>query len=823
MLVRAYIDDNHTITILFAQMLKKVNIDEVKVYLEDEEIEIEKYEKVVLHTDVLDEAEKRGYEICDEMGRIRFILKEGYFDFERKEGIGLYVVGDMNNWEISPEWEMRWCKKRKRYELIKDINDVSFGNRFKFAESYNKRYWYPKGYGNDIVISDYQNRDEVMTNKLRIKTAQRLLPYLRYTITFKNKKIYARPRGILNTIDYFYPDELGCLYQEDKCEFRLWAPSAYKINLLLFNKEGAYDSSYTMKRSGQGTWKLIINENLAGYSYLYEVWHHNYDEESGFIVYKVPDPYSKLNLPNSSKTLIFNMKNTQIENWDQDSFVENTKNQTDAIIYEIHIRDFTIDSTTNIEQESRGKFIGFCQEGEYKKGITTALSHLKDLNITHVHLLPVSDFGSVDELNPDKKYNWGYDPVLYQSLEGWFSTNPGTIDVIKEFRYMIKKLHENHIGVILDVVFNHTYQNKGGIFSIFDKIVPEFFYRVDDYGDYSNGSGCGNELATEKLMVRKFIIDTIIYFVENFHIDGFRFDLMGLIDAKTMLIIQNEVRKRNPNAILYGEGWVMDSLLCPIEERMNLDTNFHHGYAIGMFNDRIRDAIRGDLDGFKTGYMHGNIENIDKIRQGVRGAIDDFAKEPTECVNYVSSHDNLSLWDKAYKTMVSEDFYWIDRACRFANGIILTSQGVAFLHGGVEFNRHKKGYANTYNLGDEVNKINWRFKERFSQTFKFYAELIKIRREHISFRMSTRGEIKKYLRFIPSPTGVIAFTISHPDDTWKNIIVAYNPYRENKSIDVGDGRWKIVVEDATIFENGRECIGSIDLFPLSIMIAYKIT
>ncbi|MEZ0537491.1 type I pullulanase [Caldicellulosiruptoraceae bacterium PP1] len=824
MLYRAFIDGHYQITVILSDMISTINTDEFKVNIDYDTIDIEKVEKIILHEKNNEQAEKRGYEICEEFNKIRFVLKEGMHDFHlRKAKKSMYIVGDMNDWKLSSDWELIWNKRSSRYELIKDINDVQFGYRFKFAENTNIDLWYPKGFGNDIVIENYFDRDHALTNKIKITTSQRLLPNLKYAITYKNKTIFARPRDILNQEDYFFYDELGCFYSDDKTEFRVWAPTAYKVILNLYDANEAFLASYDMKRSGNGTWKRIIDNNLKNHYYLYEVWHYNYDEETGYKVYFTPDPYSKASSKNSGKTLIFDDADIQIDGWDNDTFLSGIDSQTDAIIYEMHVRDFTIDSTTNIEDKKRGTFLGLCEGGYYKTNISTSLYHLKDLNITHVHLLPINDFGSVDENNTDKKYNWGYDPVLYQTVEGWLSSDrEDRLKPIIELRTMIKKLHENNIGVIMDIVFNHTYNKNGEFFSIFDKIVPEYFYRVNDYGEYSNASGCGNEIDSEKPMVRKYILDTILYWCKNFHIDGFRFDLMGLLDINTIRTIAKEVRKVNPKALIYGEGWVMDNSLCLIEERMNIESSGHQGYDIGMFNDRIRDAIRGDLDGYKTGYMHGNIESVEKVKQGVKGGIDDFALNPTECVNYVSCHDNLSLWDKAFKTMQGDDFYYIDRACRFANGIVLTSQGVPFLHGGVEFNRNKKGIANTYNKPDEINKINWRLKERYYDTFIYYKELINLRRNHPAFRMKTAGEIKKYLKFIQSPEGVVAFEITYPYDTWKHIIVAYNPFREIEVLPLREGKWKVAVEDATVFKyNYKEVIGSVELSPLSIFIAFK--
>jgi len=824
MIVRAYIDDFDEITVVLAQMVHSVKKEDFKVFLDDQEIDIEKVEKLIPHSENPFEAEARGYEICEQKGKIRFVLKEGHFDFHRKTvAKPVFVIGDMNNWTISPEWELSYSKQRGRYELIKDLKDVQIGQKFKFAEGASRKLWYPPGYGNDIVIEDYFDRGAAFTNIVKITTTKRLWANLKYKVVYKNEYKYARPREILTRNEYFYPGELGFKYEPYGTYFRLWAPTAYKVKIQIFDEHENFKFEKEMSMSENGTWNVYLTGDLKNHFYLYEVWHHNYDQDEGYVVYHVPDPYSKASSSNSGKSYIFDPADSLIDGWKYDSFVDNIEKQNDAIIYEMHVRDFTIDQSSGIDENLRGKFLGFCQEGYYKEKIATGLLHLKELGVTHVHLLPISDFGSVDDKKPDKKYNWGYDPVLYQCPEYWYSTKSGGIEALKELRTMIKKLHENGIGIVMDVVFNHTYHTKGGKFSIFDKIVPEYFYRVDEYGDYSNATGCGNELATEKPMVRKFILDTIIYWTEEFHIDGFRFDLMGLIDSKTMRQIANEVRKRNPKALIYGEGWVMGESTCIAEEMATILSSCHQGYSIGLFNDRIRDAIRGDLDGYKTGYVHGNLSDVERLKQGIKAAIDDFAKEPDECVNYVSCHDNLTLFDKLQKTMVGEDIFWVDRAGRLANAIVLTSQGVAFLHGGVEFNRSKGGHPNTYNAGDEINKIDWSLKEKFFDTFKFYCDLIKLRRKHIAFRMKSRGEIRKYLRFIPAPDGVVAFLITYPHDEWKKIVVAYNPFREKKVLQLPEGSWYIKANDGIVFPDSseKEAISSFEIAPVSILIAYQ--
>ncbi|WAM35892.1 type I pullulanase [Caldicellulosiruptor acetigenus] len=824
MIVRAYIDDFNEIVVVLSQMVHSVKKEDFKVFLNEEEIDIERIDKIIPHSDNPYEAEMRGYEICEQKGKIRFVLKEGHFDYHRKPlRRPVFVIGEMNGWQISPEWEMTYSKLRGRYELIKDLKEIKIGQKFKFAEGANQKLWYPPGFGNDIVITEYFDRETAFTNMIRIITSKRLLPNLKYKVVYKTEHIWARPREILTRPEFFYPGELGIKYEPYGTYFRLWAPTAYKVKVKIFDESENFRFEKEMARSENGTWNIHLTGDLKNHYYLYEVWHYNYDEDEGFIVYEVPDPYSKASSSNSQKSFIFDPADTLIEGWQQDEFVKTVEKQQDAIIYEMHVRDFTIDETSGVDEKFRGKFLGLCQQSFYKEKFSTGLLHLKELGITHIHLLPISDFGSVDDKNPDKKYNWGYDPVLYQCPEYWYSTKSGGIEALKELRTMIKTLHQNGIGVVMDVVFNHTYHTKGGKFSIFDKIVPGYFYRIDDYGDYSNATGCGNEIATEKPMVRKFILDTIIYWTEEFHIDGFRFDLMGLIDTLTMRMISKEVRKRNPHALIYGEGWVMGDSTCLLEERATIESTAHQGYSIGLFNDRIRDSIRGDLDGFKTGYMHGNLSDVERLKQGIKAAIDDFAKEPDECVNYCSCHDNLTLFDKAQKTMVGEDIFWIDRACRLANAIILTSQGIAFLHGGVEFNRSKGGHPNTYNAGDSINKIDWSLKEKFYDTFKFYCDLIKLRKEHLAFRMRSSGEIRKYLKFLPAPDGIVAFLISYPYDVWKKIIVAYNPFKEKKVIALPDGMWKIKANDGVVFleENEQEAIGSFEIAPISLFIAYQ--
>ena len=519
---------------------------------------------------------------------------------------------------------------------------------------------------------------------------------------------------------------------------------------------------------------------------------------------------------------------------------------TDAIIYELHVRDFSIDENSGISEKNKGKYLAFTEKGTTNgRGQSTGIDHLRDLGITHIHLLPVYDFQTVDELkvddpNSDKaKYNWGYDPQNYNVPEGSYSTDPTEPTVrIKEFKQMVESIHANGMRVIMDVVYNHTYETED---SLFNKIVPGYFYRTDSSGNFTNGSGTGNEVASERPMVRKYIKDSVRYWVEEYDVDGFRFDLMGLIDVETMTQIRQELHNEvSPDILIYGEPWQAGG--SPLAESMQTTKGKQKDKGFAVFNDNFRGAIKGGSDDGSKGFATGDFGKEASIVTGVRGAIDDFTNSPTETINYVTAHDNLNLWDKVIKTQGLEEVALAStphatiteenvldnetvRRSLLSNGIIMTSQGVAFFHAGDEILRTKFGDHNSYRSPDTINQIRWEDKTKFKSVFNYYQGLIKLRKEHPAFRMSTADMVNKHLNVFKQNENLVGFELTNNanGDKWNNIAVIYNANKEVKTVMLPkEGVWKIVVNDQIAGTEVIDTINSnlIKIEPLSIMVLY---
>lgn len=619
-------------------------------------------------------------------------------------------------------------------------------------------------------------------------------------------------------LSHYYAEDLGISYSKAKTSFRVWAPTAEYVRVLIYEREYDKEAKYekNLIKDVKGTWYTEIHGDLNGKYHIYQV---KVNEK----INEVIDPYTQGLGTNSKLGLIVDLEKTNPPGWEQDKRVELNRPQ-DAVIYEVHVRDFS--SSENSGIRFKNKFLAFTETGTINNdGLKTGLDHLKELGITHVHLQPVFDFATVDDLN-ENDYNWGYDPFYYNVPEGSYSTNPSDDTRIREFKQMVKALHDNGLGVIMDVVYNHTYYTER---AAFNKIVPQYYYRKDYYGNYSNGSGTGNEIASERPMVRKFIVDSVKYWAEEYHIDGFRFDLMALHDKTTMAKVEETLHNIAPSIIIYGEPWMGG--FSPLDPDQQLTKGTQKGMKIAIFNDNFRNAIKGDNDGRGTGFVSGSHHQIDNIKRGVVGSthynnrISDFAGEPWETINYVSSHDNLTLWDKLHK---SNSYYSEElrvKMDKLAQGIIFTSQGIPFLHGGEEILRTKYGNHNSYNAGDHINQIKWGRKSSYYDTFLYYKGLINLRKEHPAFRLNNAKEIRKYLKFLNTPYNTLGFILANYAnyDSWKVIVVFYNPNREAISFPLPfSGQWHVVVDDRkagsitlyTISEN------VVQLSPISMMVLY---
>lgn len=619
----------------------------------------------------------------------------------------------------------------------------------------------------------------------------------------------APPQAAAGLQQYRYAkDDLGADYRREATTIKLWAPLAQTVKVLLFaDPTNPATAAIPMSREADGIWSVRLAGDLDGQYYLYEITHPAAGKRPAATV-RVNDPYARGCSANSGRTLIYDPEKTNPAGWAQDLFVPLTNN-VDAVLYELHIRDFTINPNSGVPARLRGKYLGLVQPGTHNAaGAPTGLDHLKELGITHVHLLPAFDYAGGDERQKAEDYtwyNWGYDPVLYNTPEGSYATNPDGTARQKEFKEMVQALHRRRLGVVLDVVYNHTAATGATAdASIFDKIYPGYYYRKDRSGRYANSTGCGNELASEKPMVRKFIVDSIKYWMSEYHVDGFRFDLMGILDRATMEEVCREARRINPGAILYGEGWQMERVLPP--ERMMTQAHVQ-GTGIAAFNDGIRNNIRGDNAPAAAGFVQGAgapAGGLGRFQQNLKGQSTGPGETgipvltPNETINYDSAHDDLCLWDKLTASTPGQDQALRQSMDQLAAGILLTAQGVPFIHAGDEFLRSKNGDANSYNNNDpRVNPLDWSLKTRHRDVFEFYRGLIALRRGHPAFRLSERAAVDRSMRFLPAvPQGVVAFVLADHagGDSWRNILVIYNGNRQEAEVEAA-GRWSIVVND----------------------------
>ena len=467
----------------------------------------------------------------------------------------------------------------------------------------------------------------------------------------------------------------------------------------------------------------------------------------------------------------------------------------------------------------------------------TGIDHLKELGITHVHLLPTFDHYAIDETKLDSaQYNWGYDPQNYNVPEGSFSSDPYHAEVrIREFKQMVKAFHDNGIGVILDVVYNHTGRTENSNFNL---EAPGYYYRQREDSTYSDASGCGNETASEREMMRQFMIQSVTYWAREYHLDGFRFDLMGIHDIETMNALSKAVKEVNPNVIIYGEGWTAGDSPLPEAQRA-LKKHTYQMPQVSAFSDDIRDGIKGSVfDDASTGFVSGAAGAEESIKFGVVGSISypgldyatvnysdtAWANVPWQAVNYVSCHDNHTLYDKLKISRPDATEEELERMARLANAIVLTSQGTAFLHAGAEMLRTKHGEHNSYNLPDSINRIDWNWKAQHSETVAFYAQLIALRKAHPAFRMTTQAQVVENLRFIlPNQDEVVAYIISNSanGDSWKEIMVVYNARPEALELDL-DPSWQIALFDDQFYPPIKSLRGpTIKIPALSSVIAYK--
>ncbi|AZK45069.1 type I pullulanase [Paenibacillus lentus] len=717
------------------------------------------------------------------------------------------------------------------------------------------------------------NAVKISDRKLRITIANPQEFDVTHAYTVETANFAPTPvtmRKILDDPSFYYAGgDLGLTYTTVGSTFKLWAPTATKVSVSLYSSSGDYNENglvtdhsggteRVLSRAANGVWSGTVSGDLKGQFYMYKV-----EFADGTVNYAV-DPYAVAVSANGQRTAIIDLRDTNPATWTPEN-KPTLIQPTDAVLYELHIRDFSISPDSGMSH--KGKYKAFTEKGTTtSQGLPTGIDHLKSLGVTHVHLLPAYDFKTVNELAVDDpasvapKYNWGYDPQNYNVPEGAYSSNPSDPAArIREFKEMVQSLHDEGIGVVMDVVYNHTFSIEDGPFN---RIVPGYYYRTTDAGTYSNATGVGNEIASERPMVRKYIRDSVKYWAQEYGVDGFRFDLMGLIDIETMTEVTNELHQEvAPELIVYGEPWDMGPT--PLPQNLKTIKGMQQNKGFAVFNDDFRGAIKGDSDGAGKGFATGEPGQEAAIVTGIKGATDSFAVMPSEAVNYVIAHDNLNLWDKIVRTQgldadlgmlnirdgvlesggsienavaAAQPYKYVGagndvldnetvRRSLLANGIVLTSQGIPFLHAGDEFLRTKYGDHNSYRSPDAINQIRWENKDKFKPVFDYYQGLIELRQSHPAFRMNSKEAIANHLQVLKSDGNIVSFQLKNyaNGDTWNNIVVIYNANQTAQTVALpGGSAWNIVVNDraAGTTKLGAPVTGSVQVAGLSMMVLY---
>ncbi|WP_294634288.1 type I pullulanase [uncultured Bacteroides sp.] len=613
-----------------------------------------------------------------------------------------------------------------------------------------------------------------------------------------------------------YPVRSGSLtemeYTPEATHFTLWAPTADEVRLMLFDAgEGghAYET-ISMIPDTEGTWTAKVEKDLLGKFYTFNV------KINERWLGDTPGINAKAVGVNGKRAAILDMRTTDPEGWADDKRPA-LASPADAVIYEMHHRDFSVDPSSGIR--NKGKYLALTEEGTLSpEQLATGIDHLKELGVTHVHILPSYDYASVDETKLDEnRYNWGYDPQNYNVPDGSYSTDPYDPAVrIREFKQMVQALHKAGIRVVLDVVYNHTFNTTE---SNFERTVPGYFYRQMSDGSFADGSACGNETASNRPMMRKYMKESVLYWLNEYHLDGFRFDLMGIHDIATMNEIRTAVTAVDPSIIIYGEGWAAKAPQMP-EDSLAMKANIYRMPGIAAFSDEMRDALRGPFNDNRQGaFLAGIPGGEESIKFGIVGAVKhpqvdndsvnyskaSWAEQPTQMISYVSCHDDMCLVDRLKASVPGITPQELARLDKLAQTAVFTSQGIPFIYAGEEVMRDKKGVHNSYNSPDSINAIDWKRKAEHADVFAYYKGLIQLRKNHPAFRMGDAGLVRKHLEFLPvEGSNLIAYRLKENanGDAWEDIIVVLNSRKENARLTVPEGKYTVVCKDGFISEGG---------------------
>jgi len=638
-----------------------------------------------------------------------------------------------------------------------------------------------------------------MRNYLSLLAMAGLLVSCNQKTTYASFDEYPVPEGEIQEMQY----------TPERTTFQLWAPAADKAMLHLFrvgHDSYAYED-FEMESIGDGLWRVTVQEDLMGKFYTFNI------EQEGKKYEDTPGIFAKAVGQNGRRAAIIDFAKTNPEGWSEDKKPA-LDDVSDAVIYEMHWRDISIHESS--PAQNKGKYLCLTEE--------PMLNHLKELGVTHIHIMPSYDYSTVKEDRLDMpQYNWGYDPLNYNVPEGSYSTNPSLPAVrIKEFKQMVQACHQAGIRVVMDVVYNHTVDVEG---SNFYKTAPGYFHRQRPDGTYANGSGCSNETASERPMMRKFMLQSVKYWMEEFHIDGFRFDLMGIHDIETMNQISALAHSIDPKVLIYGEGWAAEAPAYP-DSLLAMKAHAAQLKDIAVFSDEMRDGLRGPFWSDEKGaFLIGEAGHEKEIQFGIAGAIDGWAKEPTQMISYVSCHDDMCLVDrlKATKPGISDkELLALDELAQTA---VLTSQGIPFIFCGEEMLRDKKGVHNSYCSPDSINAIDWSLKSTHADAFRYYADLIALRKAHKAFHMGKADWVRQNLKFLEAPDCVVAYQIngSAVNDPWSDIIVVLNANKAPVSVSIPAGSYTLVVANGKVNASGLGKVSgpSLTVAPQSAVICYK--
>ncbi|MCR4897421.1 MAG: type I pullulanase [Lachnospiraceae bacterium] len=663
--------------------------------------------------------------------------------------------------------------------------------------------------------------------------AEELDSYRNYRIGFEDAQYPVRMPNLYSTdafeAAYTYDgDDLGFTYTPGHTDFRVWAPTAESVTLNLYESGNNWledlREEIPMTRDVKGTWIAGVDGDLNGTYYTFTAL------LDGAMV-EACDPYARTTGVNGKRAMVIDLDATDPAGWEKDGDPHAGSRITDAVIYEVHVRDFSVDESAGMKNP--GKYLAFTETGTTTaNGIATGIDHIRQLGITHVHLLPVYDFGSVDETHTSAGlYNWGYDPVNYNVPEGSYSTDPSDGAVrVKEFKQMVQALHQNDLSVIMDVVYNHVYSSND--FCV-NRLVPGYFSRVNEDGTYSNGSGCGNDTASERSMVRKYIVDSVCYWADEYHIDGFRFDLVGLLDVDTVNDIVEEVHRDHPNVIFYGEGWSMNTAVTKEGVVMATQQASARTPGFAYFNDNIRDGLKGSV--FNTGevgYVSGARDKERAISMSFL-ADETWSVSPSQVVQYASCHDNMTLYDRLAVSRTDASETDLIRMNNLAAAIYLTAQGVPFMQAGEEILRTKVKEdgtfdSNSYASGDEINSIKWSTLDdtAYRLVNSYYQGLIAFRHTHPSLRLATAEEVRDVVTSIDgldkNITGFLIDGTRVAGETAETICLLFNPTTTSNVVNLPEGNWNVYVSDT---QAGTEAISSLEGYatvaPISAMVLIR--